>query len=147
MVAAQNKAATRVAAVVPFYGPFDLEALAAAARQATPSASASRGFADLVGAVGMDDKAYYTLIRKASPINYVRQGIPPFLLIHGTADKTVPYSESPNMCEKIKSVGGICEVFTVEGADHGIGKWESNPAFQAYKTKMIDWLTANLRAR
>jgi len=153
MVATQNKPATRVAAVVPFYGPFDLEAMARMVRQNAPAtalppgSSAARVFADLVGAVGMDDAAYFKLIRQASPINHVRKGIPPFLLIHGTADKTVPYSESPNMCQKIKSAGGVCEVFTVEGADHGIGKWEANPAFQAYKAKMIDWLKASLRTR
>ncbi len=145
MVAAQDKPATRVAAAIPFYGPFDLEAMVAAVRQVAPSAGASRVFADLVGAVGIDDEAYYALIRKASPIHSVHQGIPPFLLIHGTADKTVPYSQSPKLCEKIKSAGGSCEVFPVEGADHGIGKWEANPAFQAYKAKMIDWLKANLK--
>lgn len=145
MVAVQNKAATRVAAVVPFYGPFDLQAMAEAARQVAPSAS--RVFADLVGAVGMDDDSYCALIRNASPINHVRKGLPPFLLIHGTADKTVPYSQSRKMCEKIRSAGGACEVFAVEDADHGIGKWETDPAFQAYKAKMIDWLRVTLRTK
>lgn len=153
MVATQNNPATRVAAVVPFYGPFDLEAMARMVRQNAPPAKlppgtdASKLFADLVGAVGLDDQAYYAAVRKASPINNVRKGIPPFLLIHGTADKTVPYIQSPEMCKKIESVGGSCEVFPVEGADHGIGKWEANPALQAYKVKMIEWLKANLRTK
>jgi alpha-L-fucosidase 2 len=93
----------------------------------------------------MDDRVYAARLREFSPIDYVHAGIPPFLLIHGTADKTVPYAQSPMLCEKIKSVRGSCEIIAVEGADHGIGKWEENPAYQAYKTKMIHWLRANLR--
>lgn len=147
MVALQDKPATRVAAAVPFYGPFDLEGMAEAVRKTAPSAGDAKIFADLVGAAGMDEKAYLALIRKESPINYVRKGIPPFLLVHGTADKTVPYSESPKLCAKIKSAGGSCEVFTIEGADHGIGKWEAEPAFQAYKPKMIEWLRAKLQVK
>lgn len=139
MVALQDKPATRVAAAVPFYGPFDLEGIVPEARRK------EKIFADLVGATGLDEKAYVAQIKKESPINFVHKGVPPFLLIHGTGDKTVPYSESPKLCEKIKSAGGNCEVFPIEGADHGIGKWEANPAFQAYKPKMIEWLEANLK--
>jgi acetyl esterase/lipase len=48
------------------------------------------------------------------------------------------------MCDKLKAAGNRCEVFTVEGAPHGIGAWEKNPAWQAYKDKMVEWLRATL---
>ena len=50
------------------------------------------------------------------------------------------------MCDKIRQAGGSCEVFPVDGAPHGIGPWEKNPAFQDYKVKMIGWLKQQLRA-
>jgi len=34
---------------------------------------------------------------------------------------------------------------TVEGAGHGVGPWEKEPAFQAYKKKMVEWLKENMR--
>ena len=84
-------------------------------------------------------------MRLASPITFVHKGMPPFLMIHGTADKAVPYEQSPQMCAKMKEAGVRCEVFTVEGAPHGIGPWEKNPAFQKYKEKMVEWLRQTLK--
>jgi dipeptidyl aminopeptidase/acylaminoacyl peptidase len=66
-------------------------------------------------------------------------------MIHGTDDKAVPFDQSERMCAAMKKVGVACEIFTVEGAPHGIGPWEKNPAFQAYKEKMVAWLHATLR--
>lgn len=139
MVAVRAKPGTQVSAVVPFYGPFDLEELARARTQE----HASRTVLGLVGASQADDEAY-RLLREASPINFVREGLPPFLLIHGTADKTVPFEQSVKLRDKIKSVGGVCELFPVEGAEHGIGGWERRPELQTYKQKMIEWLKATL---
>jgi alpha-L-fucosidase 2 len=84
-------------------------------------------------------------MRLASPITFVHKGMPPFLMIHGTADKAVPYEQSPQMCAKMKEAGVRCEVFTVEGAPHGIGSWEKNPAYQKYKEKMVEWLRQTLK--
>lgn len=139
MAAVRAKPDTQVAAVVPFYGPFDLEELA----RSKSTERAAQAVLSLVGATQLNDEAYRRL-REASPINFVRRELPPFLLIHGTADKVVPYEQSVELCDKIKSVGGTCELFPVEGADHGIGGWEKQPAFQAYKLKMVEWLKTTL---
>jgi len=132
-VGAQNKPGARVAAVVSFYGPHDMETRALQSKALRDSEKAFLGLTDL------DDEALRKL-REASPITYVKPGMAPFLLIHGTQDKAVPYDQSVRMCEKMKRAGNRCEVFTVEGAPHGVGPWEKNPAFQAYKDKMVDWL-------
>jgi len=84
-------------------------------------------------------------MRLASPITFVHKGMPPFLMIHGTADKAVPYEQSPQMCAKMKEAGVRCEVFTVEGAPHGIGPWEKTPDYQKYKEKMVEWLRQTLK--
>jgi len=139
MVAVQAKPDTQVAAVVPFYGPFDLEGLA----RSKSNERAAQAVLGLVGATQLNEEAYQ-LLRKASPMNYVHQGMPPFLLIHGTADTIVPHEQSVKLCEKIKSVGGACELLSVEGADHGIGGWEKHPQFQAYKSRLVEWLKATL---
>ena len=127
-----------VRAVVALYAPTNLVALAkssdlipAAIRdqlQGTP-------FAGLIMA----------RLARLSPIEKVRSGMPPFLLIHGTADRMVPFEQSRAMCERMLSVGAACEVFPVPGAGHGIRRWEGSPAMEApYKREMIRWLGEQL---
>jgi acetyl esterase len=135
---ARGKGDTKVAAVVPFYGVHDLNAR-------TKTMGAIGENVEKLLDISAPGPAAEEKMRAASPITYVHKGMPPFLMIHGTADKAVPYEQSPLMCAKMKEAGVPCEVFTVEGAPHGIGPWEKNPAFQKYKEKMVEWLRQTLK--
>ncbi len=84
-------------------------------------------------------------LTEASPIARVHRDMPPFLFIHGTADTGVPFDQSTRMCDKMKAAGAQCEIFPVDGGPHGVGAWEKNPAHQAYKKKMVEWLRETLR--
>lgn len=81
-----------------------------------------------------------------SPINHVKADAPPFLLIHGTADRLIPFSQSRSMCDRLKAVGASCELFPVEGGQHGIRWWESSHPRQAaaYKRELVRWLKEKL---
>ena len=46
-------------------------------------------------------------LSELSPIEHVRAGMPPFLLIHGTADSLVPYSQSVRMRDRMRRRGRI----------------------------------------
>lgn len=84
-------------------------------------------------------------LAQLSPVNNLRSGMPPFLLIHGTNDKLVPFSQSVDMCDRIRHSGGTCEVIPMQGAGHGIRWWESDPAIASlYKREMIQWLKVHL---
>ncbi len=134
---ARGKGKTSVAAVVDFYGPHDL-------LKREKERGLSKTLQQLLHLEVLDAAAERKLA-DASPINYVHKGMPPFLFIHGTKDAAVPYEQSPMMCEKMKAVGARCEVYTVEGAPHGIGGWEKNPKWQGYKIKMFEWLRETLK--
>ena len=54
----------------------------------------------------------------ASPITHVGGGSPPFLLLHGTDDATVPYQMSVNMMNRLMAAGVSAELFTAQGASH-----------------------------
>lgn len=43
---------------------------------------------------------------------------PPFLLVHGTHDGLVPYSQSEALAEALRNAGGEVVLQPVEGADH-----------------------------
>lgn len=61
---------------------------------------------------------HFDAARAASPVTYVREGTPPFLLQHGEADTWVPVDQSIRLAEALTSVGGSVELEVVPGADH-----------------------------
>jgi acetyl esterase/lipase len=133
----RNHPDSRVQAVVSFYAPHDFEARARSQKQVSEPVQSFLAVREL------NDQGYRTL-REASPIAHVRKGMPPYLLIHGTNDQLVPHELSVRMCETMRAAGNRCELFTVEGAGHGVGGWEKDPAFQGYKQKMVEWLKQTL---
>ena len=62
--------------------------------------------------------------------------MPPFLLIHGTADPLVPFEQSRNMCDRMRAAGASCELLPVEGAGHGMRWWQTS-AVAAYQSAML----------
>lgn len=140
LVAAHHQPDTGVAAVVDFYGAFDLEAMIAAKGQV------SKGFTDFLGVSDLSRKSR-VIMREASAATYVRPALPPFLLIHGTADQSVPYEQSVNFCAQLKAAGDRCDLYTVPDGIHGVINWEKNPAQHAYKSVVVTWLRNTLNSR
>ncbi len=83
----------------------------------------SAGIELLLGArlrEGMDPAATEMRIAiEASPVTYASADDPPFLLIHGDADETVPYSQSEKLRDSLKKVGVKAELVRIKGAGHG----------------------------
>ena len=57
--------------------------------------------------------------RQASPITHVSKDDPPFLLIHGTSDRVVPFDQSKRLYEALVRVGVDAVLVPVEGSGHG----------------------------
>ena len=130
--------ATRVRAVVSFYGPHDLLA------RSKTLGSVGENVMKLLDIPDRIDASTEKRLRAASPITYVKKDMPAYLLIHGTKDEKVPFDLSVSMCAKMNQAGASCELFTVQDGIHGVGGWEKNPAQQAYKEKMVEWLKNTL---
>lgn len=58
-------------------------------------------------------------VKAANPIIYVSPDDPPFLVIHGTADGTVPYNQSVILYEALNDSGVDVTFITAEGLGHG----------------------------
>jgi len=138
MAALNNAPGTSVQAVVALYTPTDLVALLKDSELIPSSIRDTLQGTPLEGLL-------LARLAQLSPISKVRAGMPPFLLIHGTADPLVPIEQSRAMCKKMASVDANCELFTVPGAGHGMRHWEGNPAMsEPYKKEMIRWLLEQL---
>jgi dipeptidyl aminopeptidase/acylaminoacyl peptidase len=82
------------------------------------------------------------ILHDMSSINYIAPGLPPFLLVQGDADKSVPYQGSLNFQAKMKADGNTCDLITIHGCPHDIAKWpQYDPDFSQ---KIVDWLQKNL---
>lgn len=137
-VGARNRPDVRVAAVISMYGIHDFVA-AAIAWKPFP-----HEVLDLFGIRAVDAESAPVLI-KASPVIYIRDDMPPFLLMHGSKDEDVPYEQSVEMCSKMKQAGARCDLITIEGAPHGMDHWEPHPEFLWYKRALIEWLQKTLK--
>ncbi|MEN2739969.1 alpha/beta hydrolase [Microbacterium sp. X-17] len=101
-----------VRGLIDWYGPSDLEALAASLGQSDDPATREAGW--LGHAVSADPER----ARAASPRHQVRPGALPTLIAHGLADEAVPHSQSELFAATLTGVGASVELTLVPGAGH-----------------------------
>ncbi|HVS51684.1 MAG TPA: alpha/beta hydrolase [Opitutaceae bacterium] len=82
------------------------------------------------------------LLREISPINHVTAAMPPTLLIHGDADKTVPLEQSRNFQAKLRALGVPCELIVRPGCPHSLVEAEKIDV--SYRAPMFAWLERTL---
>ena len=103
-----GKEELKVAAVVNFYGITDVADLLQGPHQ-------QRYAVTWLG--GMPDRQ--AVAKRASPLTYVRKGLPPILTIHGDADTVVPYVHATRLHKALEGAGVANELLTIPGAGHG----------------------------
>jgi acetyl esterase/lipase len=59
------------------------------------------------------------IAKRVSPLEYVRAGLPPILMIQGDQDPTVPYSHSVRLHEALDKVDVPNQLLTIPGGKHG----------------------------
>lgn len=79
----------------------------------------------------------------ASPISYVRPGLPPMLLIHGDADQRVELVQSTDFAAKAREAGSSCELIVVPNGKHGMGEARQ----PEYVARMLAFFDAHLKAK
>jgi alpha-L-fucosidase 2 len=122
-----------VASVISFYGVHDIPFLVDQRKDALQVIGAYLGVSDF-------SAESEKLMRAASPIAAVREGMPPYLLIHGTADALVPHQQSVLMCEKMNAFQNSCRVELIDKAPHGVEPWEKNEAWKKWRAPVRTWL-------
>ncbi|HUO08342.1 MAG TPA: prolyl oligopeptidase family serine peptidase, partial [Phycisphaerae bacterium] len=70
--------------------------------------------------------------------HYLHKDLPPILILHGTADKTVPYQGSLNFQTQEKSLNNECDLITLQDAPHNITTWQKSAP--TYPQQIADWL-------
>jgi len=131
--------ASRVQAVVGIAPPTDFE------QDLAQRGGLSKALQDLLNRPKEVDETSLKLIREIGPIHHIQRDLPPFLILQGTADKTVPLVQSQNFVAKLKDAGVPAQLTTVEGAPHRFTEWQKfDPTYSA---KLVDWLKTTLALR
>ena len=128
--------ATRVAAVVDFYGRHDMVGTV------LPGETLPKNIGQLFDHETMDGPTEARL-REASPLDHVRPGLPPFLLVHGTADASVPYVHSVALEARLKVSGVPCDFLSIKDGVHGMINW--NKVAPDYGDQVVAWLRKTLK--
>jgi acetyl esterase/lipase len=126
-----------VAAVAAWYAPSDVRAVATDLG-VDPLDPATRE-AQLLGAPAPEvpDAA-----AQASPLTHVSPAAPPFLLLHGRADRFVPCVQSERLAAELDAAGADVELHLLDGADH---MWLGAPDAAALALDLtIGWLREQL---
>ena len=120
--AASNQPVT-VKAVAPFFGAFDL-------RPGAPMGTTASANAD--AALWLHQPPDHPEIDAlASAILHIHASDPPFLLVHGDADTTIPVAQSANMQAALQAAGVPATLVVLPGAPHGFDPMQ---AVQPYET-------------
>ena len=135
-----NRESAKLQCITARAAPIDL-------LQMSPSIAAD-ALALLLGAAAIESKpktsVEYKTAWAASPINYVSPDDPPFLLVHGDVDRTVPFHQSEMMEAALRKVGVPVKLIRIEGGDHGpTFPGATNPP--DYKAEMVKWFDSYLR--
>jgi acetyl esterase/lipase len=102
-----------VQAAVTWYGVYDF-----AGMTATPDGNAAG-----IRLLGCEGPCPAERIRAVSPVSYIDAKDPPFLLIHGDNDKTVPVAQSHLGEAALRKAGVPVQAIYIPGVDHSfIGK-------------------------
>jgi acetyl esterase/lipase len=106
-----------VAAVAAWYPPTDLNRMGRQARADAIARADDPGSREalLIGAQPADAP---DLAAAASPVTYVHPKAPPFLLVHGTADRYVPAAQSESFAAALEGAGAAVDLLLIDGADH-----------------------------
>lgn len=128
-----------VRAVVTWWAPIDFIEMDAQLRARCPTASchecAGSPESHLLGA---EVATHPRLAQLANPLHYVRAGgAPPFLIMHGQQDCTVPVEQAQALAEGLRAAGIEHELHVVPAARHGDGHW-SDPAVLARVDDFLD---------
>ena len=122
---------SRVSCVVDYCGPSDFVLFGLnAPRMNEPGQPVYKLF-------GGPTREKAELAKQASPVTYVTKDDPPFLIVHGTDDRTVSIKQAERLHAAQKEAGLDTTFITIEGGGHGIGGAEIESRVRVFFDKHL----------
>ncbi len=136
----RTNADTRVQAIVGFAPPTEI----AFDAQRRGSLDKWVSMKYLLGRDALDDETL-KIMREISPTEHIQSGLPPFLLVQGSADVTVPPDQTRDFFSKLKASDVSCDWINITNGQHRIADWDNfRPGWSG---EVAAWLQATLTAK
>jgi acetyl esterase/lipase len=130
---------SRVKAACDWFGPTDFTICTGAPSSSTHcNADSPEG-----KLIGGDLRNNPDKCKSASPITYVSKDDPPFLIMHGTLDPTVPFQQSITLDSLYRSIGHDVTFIPQPGTGHGGGSFNADST----KQRVTDFFNRTLMGR
>lgn len=128
-----DRQSARVQAVVTLFGPSDFRG-----QPVRPNLRA------LLGPL-IEKTGEAAALAEASPVMHITRELPPFLLIHGDKDTSVPLIQSTHLQAALKAADVPCDLIIIPNGPHATGKWHLVPGVPDWERQMTEWLNLVLR--
>lgn len=125
---------SRLQAVVDLFGPADLTA---SGWNGDPTKMITEVFGGAPGT--MTDT-----LAKASPVTWVSRDDPPFLILQGDADQTVPAAQSQELAAKLQAAGVPTTLVMVKDGPHGLGSAKQQPSPDQLVAQIVEFFVRTL---
>lgn len=86
-----------------------------------------------------------TELASVSPVDHIREGLPPSIFFHGSDDVNIPLQSVTKFVEKMVTYGNVCELVVYEGLGHGFFNYGNHGNVPYLKT--IERMTRFLEER
>lgn len=123
---------SRVACVVDFCGPSDFTAIAK-----VKAAAGRNAYGPVAQLLGGPIEEKQEAAKAASPVAHVSKDASPFLIVHGTADTTVPLQQAEVLHAALKKAGADATFVKIEAGGHGISGPEVQRRVEAFFEKHL----------
>ena len=123
-VGGNREQSSAVAGVVTYAGPSDIGRLA--------GECAGCEVSEQFRALGCSFLLCGDRALAASPLTYAKVGAPPFLLLHGSADRVIPSEQSRLLDTALRRAGGSSRLIVVEGGEHNLLDQAANDAAREF---------------
>lgn len=85
-----------------------------------------------------DREKIMALLKTLSPVTHVSHDDPATLIIHGDADRFVPFQQGESLHQKLKEEGVVTKLIRREGKDHGWEGWTDDMKW------VVEWFDRHL---
>ena len=131
---------SRVQAVCDWYGPANFLTICGTVPPTSNHCDETSPEGKLIGG---DLRTNPDKCKSVSPITYVSKDDPPFLIMHGTADNTVPFHQSVELDSAYKAIGHDVTFIPQPGAGHGGGSFGADST----KQRITDFFNRTLMGK
>jgi acetyl esterase/lipase len=85
------------------------------------------------------------LVKLVSPVTHITKNDPPFLIVHGDLDKTIPVKQAELLDDALRKAGVETTFIRVKGGDHNFTKPDTQPSMQEVAKAMLEFFDKHLK--